>query len=296
MAFLVLGMIGFISAVEDEEGVTLPSANPTGFFGRTMDRWALAWTFNAEKKMNKSLELAEKRLAEAEILAETNPEAAELARERYEFFLGKAQDAMQKIEDREARDLNRSQAQLEKIAQIQNRFEEHREKVDAIHTEILERMQARNASQEQIAKVEEAFGKANERFTESIARVEERQSQAQLKYKVLGDFTDEQVRARIAQIENQSGLLQQRAQRLIRAEERNQRFSEIQNREMERIRERLNANGNLTKEQKQLMEQRIEMSKERLEVHKQAIEDLIDDIEMKLLNRRTTKIPRDNFE
>ena len=41
-----------------------------GFFENAFDNIGLAFTFNNEKKIQKALELAEKRLAEAEILSE----------------------------------------------------------------------------------------------------------------------------------------------------------------------------------------------------------------------------------
>lgn len=269
MSFLVLGMTGFTLAEESDEAVpalisapaeevALPSAEPTGFFGRTFDNWGLAFTFNAEKRIEKSLALAEKRLAEAEKLAESDPEAAELARERYEHFLAKAEGALAKLEAKESKDLNKSQEQLEKMTQMQNRFEEHRETADAIHVRTIERLQARNASDEQIAKMEEAFGKAAQRFEKSIEEANQKQEKAKLKYKVLGDLTDDEIEAKIADIEGKAGIAKSRAERIVREEVRVEKYEQAKNKQVSKLQERIDANGNLTAEDKDMLQKRIE--------------------------------------
>ncbi len=99
-------------------------------------------------------------MAEAEILAEEDPEAAEKAQEEYNAFVAKAEGILEGISKVEAENENLSLDGIEKMARIQNRFEQYREHAERIHVRALERFETNGASAEKIERFEGFYNKA----------------------------------------------------------------------------------------------------------------------------------------
>ena len=98
MVFLIVGLTGFVVAEDTDDDVV--ETKKVGFFEDRIDRIRLAFTFNDEKKIDRALVMAEKRLAEAEFLAEEDPEAYARVQERYDELVAKAEEALADIESR----------------------------------------------------------------------------------------------------------------------------------------------------------------------------------------------------
>ena len=278
MVFLIVGTLGFVVADEESEEYELPEAREIGFFENMFDNVGLAFTFNRERKIQRALELAEKRLAEAEALAEDDPEAAERAQERYSEFVAKAEEALEEISEANAEDENLSIEEMERIARIQNQFEEHREHTARIYTRALERFEENNASDEKIERFESFYERSSERSDEMEDRIIQRKESAMTKYKVLAEKSDEELEEIFADIEEGEGLTEAREQRTERSEVRVQNVMEIKNRNIEKAQVHLN-DADLTDEERLEINNRIAnaiqnaiqfelRARERIEAHK----------------------------
>ena len=278
MVFLIVGTLGFVVADEESEEYELPEAREIGFFENMFDNVGLAFTFNRERKIQRALELAEKRLAEAEALAEDDPEAAERAQERYSEFVAKAEEALEEISEANAEDENLSIEEMEKIARIQNQFEEHREHTARIYTRALGRFEENGASDEKIERFESFYESASERSDEMENKIIQRKESAMTKYKVLAEKSDEELEEIFADIEEGEGLTEAREQRTERSEVRVQNVMEIKNRNIEKAQVHLN-DADLTDEERLEINNRIAnaiqnaiqfelRARERIEAHK----------------------------
>ena len=278
MVFLIVGTLGFVVADEDFEEYELPEAQEIGFFENMFDNMGLAFTFNREKKIQKALGLAEKRLAEAEALAEDDPEAGERAQERYDEFVAKAEEALEDISEANAENGNLSIGEMGKMARIQNQFEKHREHTARIYTRALERFEENNASDEKIERFESFYGRSSERSDEMEDRIIQRKESAMTKYKVLAEKSDEELEEIFADIEEGEGLTEAREQRTERSEVRVQNVMEIKNRNIEKAQVHLN-DADLTDEERLEINNRIAnaiqnaiqfelRARERIEAHK----------------------------
>lgn len=127
-----------------EAGLT--PASPFHFAERFFENVGTFFTFNPEKKIERYIELAEERLAEAQVLAEQGDERAQKAIEHFENQIEKAQTRSEKITD--------------KKEDIQARIAE-----------------ARTRHQE---KLEGVLERVPEQAKEAIMNVKERSSQRQL--------------------------------------------------------------------------------------------------------------------
>jgi hypothetical protein len=256
---LLVFSLGVVGAQEDVE---LPEAKKVGFFSGSFGRIGLAFTFNKEKQIEKSLELAEKRLAEAEKFAEDDPKKAEKARERYEFYINRAQKALEKMSSKEAKDSEGSKDGLSKLVRAQNRLETHKERADGIYLRTIERLEENNASEEKIAKFEELFRKMTERFEKAQEKLDSRKEDAKGVHKRLSKETDEELAVSVANIEKEEGLTDAREKRQARAELRVKKFTAVREKEMQKIQTRMDE-SNLTDEQKERLQRRIDISTER---------------------------------
>jgi hypothetical protein len=269
IVFLMIGMFSVIVASQEVEEVEIVSPGVSvGFFSgieNSWDKMSLAFTFNRERKIQKAIDIAEERLAEIEKAMEENESSERLlrAQERHMEFLDKAEELLADIED--DGDNETSELLLRKLTRIQNKFEEHREKIDAIHARILERHRKRNASIEQIDHLEKVFSMIYNKSLEAEKRVLQRRVNMKIRYKAIRNMTDEELEEKLGEIENDEGLIEARKRRLDRERDRLFRINQTRFYISQRIRERLNQNGNLTDEQKVLMQSRLE----RLEANNQ---------------------------
>lgn len=264
MMFLLVGTLGFVVADEtpldkDQTGQAddaVPEPKKIGFFKNQMFKLNLAFTFNKERKIDKVLEMAERRLAEAELLAEEDPEAYVRAQERYDDLVARAEEILSKIGDGDG-DENKSIGYMEKVARIQNKFERHRDHADEIYARALERFAANNASDEKIARFEMFHERALNRSDQMEARILEKRENAIRKHKALSEMSDSELEGLLVRIESGEGLAEARAVRMDRLEVRIQKLGDrgitMSNRMTERF-----ENANLTEGQKARIGLRID--------------------------------------
>ena len=278
MTFLLLGTLGTFVSAQDvvEEGVELEEAGTTPdspLYGldNAMDRIRLAFTFNRERKAERAMLMAEERLAEADAMITANQTAfAERAQERHDFFVQKAEEALADIESDGEEAVAENALRI--ITRIQNRIEAHQEKVEAVHTRILER-QSETMTDEQLEHLEEVFANIKERANNAEAQVSQRKENVKTKYKVLTEKSDEEVEEVLDEIESEEELAQNRLSRKERAEKRIERANQVTEKIVTRFRARLQNAENLTEEQKALMEQRINKFEVRTEERNEAIRE-----------------------
>jgi hypothetical protein len=269
MAFLLVGTFCFVTAEDVESEVVVPEARKIGFFGNAFDRIDFALTFNKEKKIEKVLEMAEKRLAEAEASGDT--EEIAIAQERYDELVARAEEILADIESR-AEDRNGSINEMEQIARIQNRFERHREHAGEIYARALERFEANNASDEKIERFEMFYERALNRSDRLEAKILEKRENSIKKQKVLSEMSDEELENLLAEIEEREGLKENREKRIERAEVRIEKLERVKEKNIERIKERLNS-SDLTDEEKLRIENRMIEAEKRFEEHRGRFEE-----------------------
>ena len=260
--FLIVGTLSFVVADDVSGEENIPEAKRIGFFENAFDNIGFAFTFNKENKIRRALELAEKRLAEAEILAEENPEEAERARERYDAFVAKAEEVLEEISDAENENL--SIDNIEKIARIQNRFEKHRENAERIYTRALERFENNNASDEKIERFENFYERALERSNKMEDKIIQKRESAIKRHKVLVEKSDEELENILKDIEKKEGLSEAREVRMEKAEMRVQKIVGIKQRNLEKVETRLNEE-NLTDKQREQITNRIETANKNIQ-------------------------------
>lgn len=256
MAFLLVGTMAIVAA-DDYEGtdIPVPEAKKIGFFENQFDRLSMAFTFNKEKKINKILEVAEKHLAEAEALADEDPEAYAKAQEQYDALVQRAEEVLANIENG-AEDVNDSEKNLEKIARIEAKFETHRDRIDAMYARALERFAQNNASDEKIARFEMFHNRAINRTNVMENRILERRDIIAKKHKALSELNDTELMDVLYRIDENEGLTQARERRMEHFEERNMRLEQVGEDRIVRIQGKIDT-GNLTEEQVAELTQRI---------------------------------------
>jgi len=212
LAMLVMSVMSPMALAEDvdavliaadtTEEVELEDAGITPdspFYGldNAMDRLRLALTFNKEKKAEKALMISEERLAEVKAMIEANKtELAEKAQERHDLMIARAEAAAGEIEA----DGNEAKAELALLAteRVQNRIEAHNEKVIAVKARILAR-QGDKMTEEQIAHIEEVFGKIQKRMESAEENSAQRQETIRARYKALSGMSDSEIEKALEQ-------------------------------------------------------------------------------------------------
>lgn len=259
LVLLLVGTFGFVAAAETEDSV--PSAEKVGFFSNQMFKLKYALTFDKEKKIEMALDMAERRLAEAELLAEEDPEAYDAAQEKYNELVARAEGVLSDIKSNDE-DINKSIAQIEKIARIENMFEKHRDHIDEIYTRALDRFVINNASEEKIERFEMFHERALNRTDSMEEKILEKKENTVRKHKALSEMSDEELDALLEKIEDNEGLTQAREERAEKFEERTQKIQEKGLEIDSRIRERIN-NSNMTEEQKANFLERLDTSRDK---------------------------------
>ena len=255
IALLLVGTLGFVVAVEEDEA-DVPEAKKVGFFENRWDRMRLAFTFNKERKIERTLIMAEKRLAEAEVLVEEDPDAYDEAQEEYDELVGEAEEILADIE-LEAEDEEDSVEDIERIARIQNKFERHRSHADEIYTRARERFEMNNASDEKLERFEKFHERALNRSYKMEERILERRENIIQKHKILTEMDDAELEELLVRIEDDEGLKAARERRVELAEIRVEKLEQIGEHRLELARERLD-NADLSEEEKAKIREHLE--------------------------------------
>jgi len=261
MAFLVIGTLGFVVA---EDSDVVPVAKKIGFFENSLDRIKLAFTFNKEVRIERTLDMAEKRLAEAELLAEENPEAYDLAQERYDNLIARAEEDLAAIESGD--DAETSEEDLAMIARIQNRFELHNDVADEIYIRARERFEMNNASDEKLERFEMFYERTSERNALMQGKVIAKREAAIEMHKEMSNMSDEELATFLEEVEERQGLTADREVRQDKLDVRVQKATEIKRAVVEKARASLIDSGLSVQERLQ--------AKERILEETQAMENL----------------------
>jgi len=247
MAFLIIGTLGFVVAADGD----VPEPRRIGFFETSMDQLRVAFTFNKEVKIEKTLEIAEKRLAEAELLAEEDPEAYEEAQARYAGLVANAEEILADIESGD-----NSTEGLEQIARIQNRFEKHRDQADEIYARARERFEMNNASEEKLERFEMFHERALERSELMEEKAIAKREMIVEKHEELSSMSEDEREAFFEEINEREGLTADREERQERLEVRTQEAIQNRERMLEETRARL-GESDLSAEERLMIKNKI---------------------------------------
>ena len=253
------------------------------------DNVRFAFIFNKENKIQRALELAEKRLAEAEVLAEEDPERAARAQERYDDFVAKAEEILEKISEAKVEDENSSIDKISEMARIQNKFEQHREQTARIYARALERFENNNASDEKVERFEEFYDRALNRSDRMEARIIDKKNAAVKLHKVLAEKSDEELKVILDKIDVKEGLTEAREERRERAEVRVSEITDIRKKNIERV-ESLLGGKNLTDEQRKEIANRVEIANKRVSEFEVMSRERIED---RVLASPSVRVARD---
>jgi len=199
-----------------------------------MDRMRLAFTFDKEAKIERVLVMAEKRLAEAELLADEDPEAYDAAQIRYDELVAEAEEILADIKSGDD-----SIEELGQIARIQNRFEMHRDHADEIYIRARERFEMNNASEEKLERFDMFYQRNLERSNVMQEKVVAKREMAIEKHAELSNMSEEERNAFFEDIEKREGLTAAREVRQERVEVRVQEAVKNRERMLEETRARL---------------------------------------------------------
>ncbi|MFW6310709.1 MAG: DUF5667 domain-containing protein [Nanoarchaeota archaeon] len=241
--FLVIGLLGVVVAEnstdnaidlnENESALELPEPGTDTAIENSWDKLRLAFTFNKEKKIQKALDIAEERLAEAKANAKENPERAEIARQRYEHFAQKAEDTLTELE--EVQNGDNATESFGEIARIQNRFEVHRERAVLAHNKALEEMSKSNMSEEQLQKIEGIFQRFENNSIGMQQKMQQKRENLETKFKVRNEMTDKEISDFMEKVNKSQGLEKAREKRTERREILEQKREQIKEIAEERI-------------------------------------------------------------
>ncbi len=201
---LVLGLpMSLAQTNEEGDGGVTPDSALYGL-DKALDSLSLALTFNKEKRAEKALKVAEERLNEVKTMIEQNKiKHAEKAQKEHEKALRKTGKAIDDLESNG--NIEKSKKAVEKITKLQKGTMSHAERVETVKNKILERQRER-MTPEQIAKLEEVFGKIIEKAEETETKTEIKKENAVTKYKTLSKKTDAEVNKEVDEIEKEAGL------------------------------------------------------------------------------------------
>lgn len=265
MMFLVLGSLSFVLADEnetefEENETELPEPGRIGWFENSWDKMRLSWKFNKEAKLRAALEIAEERLAEADAIAETDPEKAEILRQRYEYFVERAQKALEDLENSDSADVEGLNNSMRKMARAHARMEEHHARAILAHDQILERMRANNASEDKLDQIGGLFERFENRSKMLNEDAEHRRERMETKFKVLAQKNDSEMMRLREHINDEEGYEKAYRMRELKEFARNATPEEVQTMFEEQLQERFENHPNLTEEEKGEMRERLEES------------------------------------
>ena len=187
----------------DEEIISPGSYN---VFNRFFDNIALAFTFNQEKKAIKALEIADKKLSHILYDLE-NKGFDEDYSEEYERAMKTVEKALEKIES--TAEVEGSKNTLSNLSKIEEKIQNHYQKVITVKERILERQRER-MPEDQIEHLESVFGNITQRFQDMENQFVQKRERALLKYKAISGKNDSEINQEIEEINNETGLSEKR--------------------------------------------------------------------------------------
>ncbi|MCX8159063.1 MAG: DUF5667 domain-containing protein [Candidatus Pacearchaeota archaeon] len=239
--------------ISAEPGITPDSA----FYGLKLgwEKLGVAFTFNQEKKAQKELALAKKRLMEMRKMAEKgNVKAMERAQQKHDALIENAQARLALIQE----DTTETKAKLaaEKVIGIERALKAHQNRIEVLQDILAEK----NLSDEARTAIESAIERMENRTKVMEQKLEERKERVKTRLRAITEKSEQEINAEFEKIENSSGYTE--ALKKI-AEKRIQKTEQA----IERVKSRISeeeANGiNLSaaKTHVEIAEQNLEKAK-----------------------------------
>ncbi len=187
----------------EDEIITPKSYGP---FSRFFDNVNLFFTYNQEKKAVKALEIADKKLSHILYDLENKGSDEEYS-EEYERAMKTVEKALEKIETNGK--VENSKAALSNLSKIEERIENHYQKVVMVKERILER-QREKMTEEQIEHLESVFSNITQRFQNMEDQFVQKRERALLKYKAMSGKNDSEIDEELEEIDDETGLSERR--------------------------------------------------------------------------------------
>jgi len=252
MIALLLGLImiaGLVSAHAKES----PASR---FYGLrvALDRLSLALTFDNAARAEKALAIADERQLETQDMADQgNLTLAELAQREHDAAIQAAMNAVKSLSS-DGKAANAAKA-VERLSQLQDRIEQHREKALEVKQAILDN---KNLSLNQSVHMSEIFSKILNKTDELALKAEQKKENALLKYSAFTNSSKEDIERLRQAIDNSTGLSDARKNRTLRQLDRAEL---ILNRTGERLQ---NFTGNMTDDEREDFREGLNQTKLRL--------------------------------
>jgi hypothetical protein len=165
------------------------------------EKFKLAFTFNQEKKAEKELKLAEKRLIEAEYMAQKgNLEGFERAQENHDKLLEKARIRLEKINEEGSQE--KVNERVRTITGLEIALMNHEQNLERFRL----RLEQRNLTEEQQAKAEEILERMQNQTEKFELKIESKKDNLKTRVMEISNLTQDEVEVRFEAIENKEGL------------------------------------------------------------------------------------------
>lgn len=201
-------------AVAEEAASAAVSNDLSGDAGTTPDsamyglklgweKMGLWFTFNQEKKAQKELKLAGKRLLEAKVMAEKgNEKGFARAQEAHDAFVARAQARLEAIDEDGKED--KIKDSTKKISGLEVAIENHENKIDILKEKLAEG----NLSEEQKASIEALIDKMEAKTEAMKQKLEERRDKIKTRLQAVSEKTKAEVESEVEEIDNETGLIE----------------------------------------------------------------------------------------
>ena len=166
------------------------------------EKVGLLFTFNQEKKAQKELALAEKRLLEVKKMAEKgNLKAMEKAQEKHDALVESAQARLEKLQEDSKETQIRETAT--KVIGLEVALKAHENRIEVLKDILAEK----NLSDEARTAIDAAVAKMENKTSAMAQKIEERKDNIKIRLRAVTEKTETEVESEVASIENSSGLI-----------------------------------------------------------------------------------------
>lgn len=301
MVLLLVGMSGFISAVNNvslnstmndtrsnintTSNATMSNTNitvnnsassnisvgalPGSFFyglDKGISNLRLALMFNQEKKAQLALKIAQKRLAEAQILAQRGKYNRSLQAEKaHKKIMKKAEKAIIKMN--QEGNANKTFRDLQKITRMQAQLENHLRLISQMKMQLLSQ-KGQNLTQEQLNQLDNLFSSMENSSVNVSLSAQQQKENMKTRYKALKNLTNSQLNQTVEKIDSKEGYKKRVREREKQDNQTYQTEIVVRLRNLKRLQSRLN-NTNTTQKQKEQLQKVIALHKKNLKEFQQ---------------------------
>lgn len=200
IVLMALLAVPFVVAQETEQVGTTPDS---ALYGLKLgwEKFKLAFTMNQEKKAAKELELAQKRLAEANVMAERgNLKGLERAQAEHDRLLERAQQRISKLDG--ADNAEKAKEAIGKLVGLQRAIEVHEGNIERLK----DIASSGNLTEEQLAKVNEMIAKMEDNTAKLKETEEKKKDNFKVKIKAVTNQSNDEIDEIVEDIEKGQGL------------------------------------------------------------------------------------------